>query len=264
MKKRRLLIITVVAASLLNITAIAGQWKQDARGWWYDNGDGTYPTNTWQWLDGNNDGMAECYYFGSDGYMVSDTVTPDGIEIGQGTINDNTIFNTNAALNNKNSIIYTANFDPSNIRFDGSRYTITFTPYQVRIYPKAYLMALKPGTTIANTIVENVREEGNSILIDNEGMVSFDKLPGANDLYTAWENYDGGGLCYTNGAPMTLPMSSSTVYTDTVYNLASGGFDRNYYSILNIPDNGYGFNDRKAVITVQNGEVVDIIHPFES
>lgn len=34
------------------------------------------------WLDGNGDGVAERYYFGMDGYMVSDAVTPDGLLTG--------------------------------------------------------------------------------------------------------------------------------------------------------------------------------------
>ena len=62
----------------MSVTAFAAGWVQDSTGWWWDNGDGTWPANEWQWLDGNADGVAECYYFGADGYMLSNTVTPDG------------------------------------------------------------------------------------------------------------------------------------------------------------------------------------------
>ena len=48
----------------------AGTWVQDASGWWYRNDDGTYPAGGWQWIDGNGDGTAECYYFYPDGYMA--------------------------------------------------------------------------------------------------------------------------------------------------------------------------------------------------
>ena len=65
--------------------AYAGTWKQgiggDQSAWWYDNGDGTYPVSTWAWLDGNQDGKAECYYFDDKGRMLSDTVTPDGYTV---------------------------------------------------------------------------------------------------------------------------------------------------------------------------------------
>ena len=49
----------------------AAGWQQDNNGWWWQNDDGTYPTSSWQWLDGNHDGVAECYYFGDNGYMLS-------------------------------------------------------------------------------------------------------------------------------------------------------------------------------------------------
>ena len=35
----------------------------------------------WQWLDGNGDGVAECYYFDGNGYMLSSTITPDGYQV---------------------------------------------------------------------------------------------------------------------------------------------------------------------------------------
>lgn len=57
---------------------IYGSWAADAKGWWWKNPDGTWPKNTWAWLDGNHDGVSESYYFGPDGYMLANTVTPDG------------------------------------------------------------------------------------------------------------------------------------------------------------------------------------------
>ena len=76
-------IITFVAAFMMmaamSITAFAdGQWMSDANGWWWAYNDGGYPVNEWKWIDGNADGISECYYFGSDGYMLANTTTPDG------------------------------------------------------------------------------------------------------------------------------------------------------------------------------------------
>ena len=65
----------------MGMTALAGQWKQDATGWWYDNGNGTWPASTWQWIDGNQDGISECYYFEPSGYMAANTITPDGYTV---------------------------------------------------------------------------------------------------------------------------------------------------------------------------------------
>lgn len=59
-------------------TAFAGQWQQNDKGWWYDYGNGTFPANTWEWIDGNGDGVAECYYFNNEGYVMVNAITPDG------------------------------------------------------------------------------------------------------------------------------------------------------------------------------------------
>ena len=68
-------------SSVLAFSAMAGVWKQDNVGWWYDNGNGTYPSNSWQWIDGDNNGTAECYYFDRTGYMLANTTTPDGYQV---------------------------------------------------------------------------------------------------------------------------------------------------------------------------------------
>ena len=57
-------------SAAMTVTAFAGQWRSDTNGWWYQNDDGSYPAGTWQWIDGNGDGIAECYYFYPDGYMA--------------------------------------------------------------------------------------------------------------------------------------------------------------------------------------------------
>lgn len=72
---------------------LAGSWKRDDRGWWYQNADGSYPTNSWKKVG------IFWYFFGTDGYMQTgwiewkgksyfcdpasgamlvNTVTPDG------------------------------------------------------------------------------------------------------------------------------------------------------------------------------------------
>ncbi len=65
--------LSAVFALSVSATAFAGQWQQNTDGWWWQEDDGSYPQNTWRWLDGNSDGLAECYYFDSNGYMVTNT-----------------------------------------------------------------------------------------------------------------------------------------------------------------------------------------------
>ena len=48
-----------------------------------------YYTGSWQWIDKDGDGMAECYYFGPFGTTYTSTTTPDGYtvnEYGQWTV----------------------------------------------------------------------------------------------------------------------------------------------------------------------------------
>lgn len=80
MKKKTFLtaVVAMVMTTAMSMTAFAGSWQQNSTGWWYQNDDGTWPANIWQWNDGNGDGTAECYYFDGNGYMLVNTVTPDG------------------------------------------------------------------------------------------------------------------------------------------------------------------------------------------
>lgn len=79
MKNQILTVVGLTTALVFtSIQSFAGQWLSDANGWWWQNDDGTYPTNTWRWIDGNNDGISECYYFNPEGYCVIGETTPDG------------------------------------------------------------------------------------------------------------------------------------------------------------------------------------------
>lgn len=83
MKKKiiYLILAAAIAAISMPVTAYAAGWKKDAAGWWWQNDDGSWPADSWQWLDGNQDGISECYYFNSDGYMLVDTRTPDHYDV---------------------------------------------------------------------------------------------------------------------------------------------------------------------------------------
>ena len=49
--------------------------------WWFDFGNGDYFKSSWQWIDGNQDGIAECYCFDENGWMYENTITPDGYTV---------------------------------------------------------------------------------------------------------------------------------------------------------------------------------------
>lgn len=74
-------LLTAAVALSMNVTVFAAGWVQNSTGWWYDYGNGTWPASSWQWIDGNNDGIAECYYFDQYGYCLMNTTTPDGYQV---------------------------------------------------------------------------------------------------------------------------------------------------------------------------------------
>ena len=101
MKKLFPVFLTLVMSVLMSMSAFAGVWRTGAEPnqsrWWYDNEDGTYAAGGWQWIDGNQDGTAECYYFDSEGWMAAGTVTPDGYQVNEdGAWTENGVVQTQA------------------------------------------------------------------------------------------------------------------------------------------------------------------------
>ena len=89
MKRRNMFKGTMVMALAgamaagMAMTSFAAGWQKNDTGWWYGtNADNTtWHANGWQWIDSNNDGVAECYYFDANGYMLANTTTPDGYTV---------------------------------------------------------------------------------------------------------------------------------------------------------------------------------------
>jgi len=71
---------------------------EDKNAWWFDFGNGDYFKSSWQWIDGNQDGIAECYCFDENGWMYENTTTPDGY-----TVNENGAWTVNNVVQTKPS-----------------------------------------------------------------------------------------------------------------------------------------------------------------
>ncbi len=73
--------LTIAASGALSflmaMPVMAAEWKWDASGWWYVYDDGSYATDTWEWIDRRR------YYFDEQGYCVRDAVTPDGYTVNE-------------------------------------------------------------------------------------------------------------------------------------------------------------------------------------
>lgn len=79
---------TVLLAAPMTLTmaftGFAGQWEEEDITWKYRQDDGVYAADVWQWIDGNGDGIAECYHFDEDGFLDLNTVVDDWIVNSQG------------------------------------------------------------------------------------------------------------------------------------------------------------------------------------
>ena len=89
----KLIVISAAISLLSNIAVFAGQWTSDNIGHRYQNDDGSYIASNWinhngQWYYLNENGYMAAntwignYYVGADGVMLTNTITPDGYQVG--------------------------------------------------------------------------------------------------------------------------------------------------------------------------------------
>ena len=85
MKKKLIVPAALLMTLAMATTAMGAVWRtgavSNANRWWLDDENGSYAANEWRWVDGNGDGVAECYAFDKDGWMYADTTTPDGYQV---------------------------------------------------------------------------------------------------------------------------------------------------------------------------------------
>ncbi len=245
MKKRKRFALTLGAAiglSLLtSIPAFAGEWKQDNTGWWWQENDGTYPTNTWCWLDGNQDGISECYYFNEAGYLLTNTFTPDGYWVnGYGAWIDN------GAIQGKSSIV-------------GVPYKNQLAQFLAGTYQFQTVDIHNPGDPF--TVTGNVRDE-----YENDGLgMSWSGMPIELDNYYIFKNVMIT-CSYWNIDPENIyPISELYIRKDGTYTYitASNGEDTTTYTLkefLNRSPESHGrwglrFDSEGYVIALSDGEV---------
>ncbi len=81
MKKLKKTSAVLITAAILTLShgfsALADTWQEDEKGWRIVNDAGVYLTD--QWYMSPESGLY--YYMGSDGYMLTNTMTPDGYQV---------------------------------------------------------------------------------------------------------------------------------------------------------------------------------------
>lgn len=106
---------------LLSGTAKADWVKGEGKNaWWYDFGNGDYFKSSWQWIDGNQDGIAECYCFDENGWMYENTTTPDGY-----TVNENGAWTVSNIVQTKTSDLIPKNNTNNSVNTASNNFTET-------------------------------------------------------------------------------------------------------------------------------------------
>lgn len=78
MKKIKFSLVLILILIFSAFSSYAA-WVADSFGWRYQPYPGApFTTGGWKWIDANNTGVANCYYFRDNGYILANTVTPDG------------------------------------------------------------------------------------------------------------------------------------------------------------------------------------------
>lgn len=80
-----------LSALLFSSAAYAGQWEWNGSVWKYKNDNGQYSSDCWQWIDGDNNGIAECYRFDGNGILYVSTVVDGYMVDGNGAWIENRV-----------------------------------------------------------------------------------------------------------------------------------------------------------------------------
>lgn len=273
MKKRRItaICITAMVAVLgFSMTSYAAGWQQSAAGWRWQNDDNTWPVNSWQWLDGNGDGIAECYYFDASGYMLSSTMTPDGYQVDQdghwivnGVIQTKAVGQPSGSSPSGGGGGATHSTTSGNNPYAGNR-TVTGR-YDLTSAGKplqgVYDVPIDKTDVTAINDPQKFCELMNSCVNINDASNPGDKWrfdpekpvveSGQSNIYYYYNSLTGDSRAYPKGFYKIAKVSTSRPIhgdPDEIYEIRVYGFE-NGYLLVNTIRNGIYFNERgEAVI----------------
>lgn len=205
--KKRLLVATAAAAMsmVMSMTAFAsmGNWQQDASGWWWQRTDNSYPADEWKWIDGDGDGTAESYYFDGNGYLATNTTTPDG---------------------------YTVNADGAWVQ-DG-----VVQKRQVMLDLGDEVLAAQTATQTADGAVTDGKSIEqitlNQEIVSMMGAGGVDRLPNKTEISKGWSNTYAVDY---NGAILRVEADSELNWVGTIYGPIKALFN-------NFPESGIEMN----------------------
>ena len=234
-KALQLFAVTSLLSIIMTATAFAGTWKQNDHGWWWQDEDKSYPVSGWKWIDSNGDGMAECYYFDENGYLLTGTLTPDGY-----TVNENGAWTDSGILRQRAANPFAAR---------------TVNQKGLDLYQSADLMSSQlQGMDVKSDILINMSYSGLEIPISVDTQLKYHDIntPGMEFLYiynmntlgilsTQTAFYTNG--CYYSDTGSGKKYKMKVGYSDMSDNLTLGGLTGQFGAFLEnvqIADDGAG------------------------
>lgn len=239
MKKKRVLALalTVMMAGSMSMTTLAGQWKQQVTGYHqmgyvYENSDGTYAKNGWQWIDG------KCYYFNENGIMLSNTTTPDGYTVdSSGAWTVNGVVQTQATGSTGNAG-HSANYDPAHPlagKIDEWNLRLPTPYYTSQEIANNNIQAMLTGQMdqyFAAPVGEYVDAAGNHIYTTQEDYDNARKYE--NDLYVWFCNWLNS-IDFQNMNEMQRAQEVKKVLLQASYDTSAVSYDEGFrydYAVL--------------------------------
>ena len=117
MKLKSFILSIFVFTMIISTNVYAGEWVEGLKGWIYTTDSGYRLSYGWEWIDGNNDGTAECYYF-RDGYMFPQYHENAGLTLDGYLVNNDGAWVENGKVVTKK--VEARNNTPSSIRLGAS------------------------------------------------------------------------------------------------------------------------------------------------
>ena len=274
MKKKLKIATCVLMAILLSclsgMSIFAGQWKYDSKGQWYQNDDGSYLSNGWA-----KDSEDKWYYFNADGYLLKDTITPDGYKVGSDGAWIKTEVPGKALIDTYGLHTYIMNITSDSVTDKGDYYEVMGNVGRWAAYNPASIEQKKTGDVIylQGAVMGwydisgyyTISSIGNGVCMFEEDTCYLSKNAGT----FAGKGFEEIGSVYyfygpDNDYPVILNAFSGKMYLNknALVSVASGwGAQETTVSAEQFI--GSGISGKDVIISLDdNGYISKLIHPF--
>ena len=176
---------TTVSSNTAN-TYTGGNWKQEHGSWKYTTSLGNSRNDGWYWIDGNNDGTAESYYF-KNSLLVANT-TVDGYKI-----------NADGQWVNDSGTVQTKKLDSNSSSSNTSSTGLVSDTVKNKFESKTFKSTINPIVEFPINQGDNVvaGEDGKSNGTENSKLIHYGIYLDTNlyksQMYSGWLNIDGDG-----------------------------------------------------------------------